>query len=75
METELAMGGHGTGHEHSDWYVEFDFVVPNFVLACVPFVALLIIRKLATGVWGRGGIWGGPGRQHVYRRSAGNVPT
>jgi hypothetical protein len=47
METELAMGGHGTGHEHSDWYVEFDFVVPNFVLACVPFAALFIIRKLA----------------------------
>jgi hypothetical protein len=41
------MGGHGTGHEHSDWYVEFDFVVPNFVLACVPFAALFIIRKLA----------------------------
>jgi hypothetical protein len=29
----------------------------------------------ATAVWGRGGIWGGPGRQHVYRRSAAAVLT
>jgi hypothetical protein len=54
-------GEHGAGQERSDWYVEYDFVVPQVVLALLPFAALLVIRKLAMGVFGRGGIWGGPG--------------
>lgn len=54
-------GKHDAWQGTSDWYVEYDFVVPQFVLGVLPFAALLVVRKLAMGVFGRGGIWGGPG--------------
>jgi len=54
-------GEDGAGKGRSDWYVEYDFVVPQWALAVLPFAALLVVRKLAMGVFGRGGVWGGPG--------------
>lgn len=39
------------GGDASGWYYEIDVVVPHLVLAAGPFVALLVLRRLAIGGW------------------------